>query len=80
MHTMSSDNYLDQEILLQTDDYPAPSPTEAPFGLNADMPSTTPTLPQADLATARSNGGRINLAKMYKPARDCASAPHPASS
>ena len=40
-----SDDDLDEEVLLQDDDYLAQSPPH----LNADEPSVTPTLPQTDL-------------------------------
>ena len=57
---MFSGDDRDKEVLLQADNYPVPSPS----GLHIDMPSTTPTLPQADLATAQNNGGK------RKPCRD----------
>ena len=47
-----SDDDLDEEILLQTEDYPHPSP-----GLVPEVPSTTTTLPQADLVTTATNDG-----------------------
>ena len=64
---------LYEEVVFQADDYPAPSPS----GLNADVhvPSMTPTLPQADLATTLNDGSRGNLAQMDEPARDCVSTP-----
>ena len=39
MYTISlfSDNDLEEDILHRTDDYPTPSTTEAPSGLNADV-------------------------------------------
>ena len=49
-----SDDDLEEDILLQADDCPSPSP-----GQNADVPSTAPTLPPADLAiTGPSDGSK----------------------
>ena len=52
--TMVSNDDIDEEVFLQADDYPTPSHP----GLNANVPSTTPTRPQVDLASARSDRGK----------------------
>ena len=49
MSLFSDDNL--EEILLRTDDYPSPSPTEASSGLDINVSSMTPSFSQADLAT-----------------------------
>ena len=54
--SLFSDNDLEGEILLQANDYSGPSPTEAPLGLDASVPSMTPLFSQADLSTALTNG------------------------
>ena len=46
MSLFSDSNDLEDEILLQVD-YPCPA--KPPFGLNPNVPSTTPTLPIEDL-------------------------------
>ena len=49
---------LESKILLQPD---YPGVAEAPFDLDPDGPSATPTLPIADLATtAINNGSKCN--------------------
>ena len=65
--SLFSNDDLKEEILLQVGDYLGPSPTKAPSGLNANVPTMIPTLPQTSLATAGSKG---NLAMMHEPARD----------
>ena len=68
---MCSDDDLDEEVLLQVGDYPAPTPS----GLYTDVPSTTLPLPQVGLVTAQKDGGKRISAQTGEPARDLASTP-----
>ena len=51
---MPSDEDIKKELFLQTDDYPTPSS----LGPDTNGPSTTPALPQADLASILSDEGK----------------------
>ena len=76
-----SDDDMEEKIVFEKDNYSAPSPTEAPSGLDADVSSTTPTLPQAKPATRPHLEMEAwgNLAKIYKLTRNRASTPRPTS-
>ena len=69
--TMASNDSIDKKVLLQVDDYLAPSPS----GLDADMPSMTPNPPSSSLPSVRSNEHKGIPAGTNEPARDRMSPP-----
>ena len=54
MCTMFSNDDINEEVILQADDYLAPSPS----GCDTDMPSMTTALPQANQASTQSDEGK----------------------
>ena len=64
--SLFTDDNLEEEVLLQKDDYSFLSPSEATCGLDAHVPSMTPILSLKQTWPPHSvMKARENLAKMY---------------